>query len=110
MSNLETPREDRESPSPVSLSKKGNKNQNKTKKKKKSKNFLKMVRKGGIRMVEILGSSMENRSSLLGVQLCTRRDRSGRAVEEPGPVRVWDSVSGIQVLSLGPVCSLSIKE
>lgn len=33
MSNLETPREDRESPSPVSLSKKGNKNQNKTKKK-----------------------------------------------------------------------------
>lgn len=60
MSNLETPREDRESPSSVSLSKKGNKNQNKTKKK--SKNFLKMVRKGGIRVMEILGSSMENRS------------------------------------------------
>lgn len=61
MSNLETPREDRESPSPVSLSKKGNKNQNKTKKKN-PKTFSKMVRKGGIRMMEILGSSMENRS------------------------------------------------
>lgn len=45
MSNLETPREDRESPSPVSLSKKGNKNQNKTKKKK-SKNFLKDGQEG----------------------------------------------------------------
>lgn len=60
MSNLETPREDRESPSLFLFQKKETKT--KTRQKKKSKNFLKVVRKGGIRMMEILGSSMENRS------------------------------------------------
>lgn len=60
MSDLETPREDKGISLPCFSFKKGNKNQNKTKKK--SKNFLKLVRKGGIRRMEILGSSMENRS------------------------------------------------
>lgn len=46
MSNLETPREDRESPSPVSLSKKRKQKPKQDQKKKKSKNFLKDGQEG----------------------------------------------------------------
>lgn len=52
-------------------------------------------------MVEILESSMENRSPF---------QESTFVLEETGAMELLKGQACVQILSLGPICSLSIKE